>query len=234
MKERVSMIRPPRFGKAADNRRWEFDFKNEVLVTNKSPVSVVFIGDSITHLWELNAYFRQFGLVVNRGIGGDVVDVMARRFEADVLQLKPTACVALIGINNLWCMDVLVDPADPEDVFRLMEDSYRQLLEMAVANGVHLFMCSLLPLCDRSEKGLRHNHFVQRVNAMLRPLCESYGATYVDYHTAMVDTDGLTMREGLTTDGVHPHVYGYDEMAQVLTPLLETVFRIQTKSESVH
>lgn len=54
MNERISMIRPPLFGNgaAADSRRWEFDLKNKILLTNKTPVDVVSIGDSITQMRE--------------------------------------------------------------------------------------------------------------------------------------------------------------------------------------
>lgn len=67
------MIKPPLFGKtvAADSRRMEFNVKNEqVLFCGNSP-DMVFIRDSITHHWELKAYFD--GFTVNRGIGGDSI-----------------------------------------------------------------------------------------------------------------------------------------------------------------
>jgi lysophospholipase L1-like esterase len=43
---------------------------------------------------------------------------------------------------------------------------------------------------------------------------------YVDYHTALADADGVTLREGLADDGLHPHVLGYDIMAAVLRETL--------------
>lgn len=52
-------------------------------------------------------------------------------------------------------------------------------------------------------------------------MCAAYNAVYVDYHTALVDEDGLSLRDGLSFDGLHPHVIGYDRMAEVLTPHLE-------------
>ena len=43
---------------AADKKRKEFDIKNHALCyTNQKP-DFLFIGDSITEYWELNAYFR--------------------------------------------------------------------------------------------------------------------------------------------------------------------------------
>ena len=217
----AEMIRPPLFGDgaAADTRRMEFDLQNGVLVTNHTPVDVVFIGDSITHFWEVNAYFHRFGLVINRGIGGDVAHILARRFEGDVIQLHPRACVIMVGINNTWCLD---DPATDEgDVLRLVADSYRRMLDMARDNGVKMLVCSVMPIGISNENDRRRNRLVVRINAALEDLCGEYGATYVDYYHAMADEDGEALLPGLSDDNVHPHVIGYNRMAAVLTPLLE-------------
>lgn len=225
------ILYPPFFGSgaAADSRRLEFNFKNEVLITNHVPVDVVFIGDSITHLWELNAYFRPFGLIVNRGIGGDVADILVKRFQGDVLQLKPRACVAMVGINNTWCLDDPNNPTDCDHVFQLVTDSYRKILELAQEADLSLLFCSVLPVCDHSEAGQNRNRLVLRLNETLKALCQTYGAMYVDYHSAMVSPDGLTMEEGLSDDGLHPHVAGYNRMANILTPLLEQVLSAKNK-----
>lgn len=48
---------------AADKNRKEFDIKNHTLCyTNQRP-DFLFIGDSITEYWELNAYFRNSGSI---------------------------------------------------------------------------------------------------------------------------------------------------------------------------
>lgn len=62
----AEIIKPPLFGTPADGYRMLFNYGNEVIVTNRLPVDVVFIGDSITQNWEVQGYFRQFGYIVNR------------------------------------------------------------------------------------------------------------------------------------------------------------------------
>ena len=214
--EPAPLLRPPSFGgEAADGRRWEFDFKNGVLVTNRTPIDAVFIGDSITHFWELNAYFRRFGLVVNRGIAGDKAHILARRFEADALQLRPRACVLLVGVNNTW------GPGTPEEIPALVADSHRRMLAMARERNIPLLVGSLLPVGEGCEDYPRRNLLIRRINGRLRELCAESGAPYVDYHAAFAGPDGLTMREGLSDDGIHPHVIGYNRMAEVLTPFLQ-------------
>ena len=50
------------------------------------------------------------------------------------------------------------------------------------------------------------------VNQWLRNFCSQNGLVYLDYYDSMVDAQG-GMREGLSSDGVHPTAQGYAVMA---------------------
>lgn len=223
----LASVRSPGFfsGAAADSRRNEFDIENSVLVVKETPVNICFVGDSITHYWELGAYFQKYALVINRGIGGDTADVLAKRFDADVLQLKPKLCVLMVGINNTWILDDYAKQKDAlqekeKEILVILKNSYRSILQAAKEANQAMFLCSVLPVSYRAYR----NQFVLQINAMLKELCISYKIPYVDYHRHMVKEDGLTLKDGLSWDGVHPHVFGYDCMAQVITPMLEEFF----------
>ena len=86
---------------AADKKRKEFDIKNHALCyTNQKP-DFLFIGDSITEYWELNAYFGSGNhFLVNRGIAGDTTKYLKKRFYTDAVQLRPRYCILGIGIND--------------------------------------------------------------------------------------------------------------------------------------
>jgi hypothetical protein len=64
--------------------------------------AVVFLGDSITQGWD-DRLERSFpGLkVVNRGISGDTTRGVLIRLQEDVLAVRPSAVVLLIGTNDL-------------------------------------------------------------------------------------------------------------------------------------
>lgn len=227
----LSLLVSPGFfgnGAAADTRRLEFDNKNSQLFAAQTPVDLCFIGDSITHYWELNLYFRQYGLVVNRGIGGDIASHVAKRFRADVLQLHPRLCVAMSGINDTWGLDAFA--SDQDDVRRRAEEerilsglnqAYRQLLLEACTNHQPILIGSLLPVGYRDYR----KRLVLRINEMLQSLCREYRVDYVDYHSALTNADGLTLRKTLSWDGVHPHAEGYRLMAEVLSSHLDRFFR---------
>lgn len=219
----ADIIKPPVFGTAADNYRMLRNFRNEVIVTKQLPVDVVFTGDSITHLWEVQGYFRHLGYIVNSGISGDVSYILAQRLQADVVQLKPKVCVVLIGINDTECLNAPTNTKTPEDVRRLFIDSYISILEQLKAASIRPIVCSVMPVSgDVAAPG--RNDLVVRMNAALQALCKQYAVPYVDYHTALVSKVG-DLRQDVSWDGLHPHVMGYDCMAEVLMPTLEKVLK---------
>ena len=77
----MNVISPGYFGNsvAADSRRGEFDYKNESLLRAKTKIDYLFIGDSITHYWEVSDYFDMTrSTFINRGIGGDVTNYLSK------------------------------------------------------------------------------------------------------------------------------------------------------------
>lgn len=217
---RESVIRPGLFGDncAADARRMEFDFCNESLLAAGVKPDFLFIGDSITHIWELQAYFGGTGKVlINRGIGGDISTNVRRRFEADALQLRPNVMVMMIGTNDLcWEPHLLNDGLSD-----VVCDNITAMATAASVAGITLAVCSILPvwgpewLQGEPEFAPRKNVQITQINSRLRALPEKTGAIYVDYHRAMVGGDGA-LRHALADDGVHPHSVGYTIMARVL------------------
>jgi lysophospholipase L1-like esterase len=224
MKKRVQVIKPGLFSQVAhaDTRRSEFDVKNEVIVTNKVPVKFVFIGDSITHNWETGAYFHGDGVIINRGIGGDNSEYMLRRFEADAIQLKPQYIVVLIGINDTWVLDDVNTPNNTiEFVSKKILKNMEKLLLLCKERELDVIICSILPTCIPGNPHNRErNEMIVEINREIMDLCVREEQIYVDYHSSFIAEDGFTLREGLTSDGLHPHVFGYNVMAQVLKETL--------------
>lgn len=226
--ERINIVKPGLFSLQvmADSRRGEFDCKNEVIVTNKVPVDFVFIGDSITHMWELNAYFgKTERLILNRGIGGDTTEYLLKRFEADVIQLKPDYCVINIGVNDSWALEPdpwtgkslkTLETVESNAVINLTET-----IKLAKEKDQKLLICSVLPTnMPYIQKSKERNQYIIRLNNFLKQICTEQKIIYVDYHSHFTGQDGITLKDGLTMDGLHPHVFGYNIMADVLRKTL--------------
>jgi len=172
---------------------------------------VVFMGDSITDLWDLAKFFPGKPYV-NRGIGGQVTAQMVLRFEQDVVALKPRVVVILSGINDLH--GALQRESDEG-----IEANWAAMADMAQAHHIKVVFASIMPvnnytdnartmLADRDPKRIR------ALNAWLAAFCRRRGFQYADYYKVSVDRDSL-LRAELTRDGLHPLANGYALMAPV-------------------
>jgi len=223
-----NLIRPGEFGKIvmADTRRVEFDFKNEELLSLGKKPDYLFIGDSITHFWELNAYFGGSGrFLVNRGIGGDTSEYVRRRFEADVLQLKPVTVILMIGTNDIAAIDGdpwwRVEGAPEGEVEIACISNIEGIIAMCAAVGQKLVICSVPPSdIAPPHKNPERKALTGRLNTRLQELCSTHGLVYVDYHSSMTGPDGETLIPDFSPDGIHPNAKGYAIMARVLKQAL--------------
>lgn len=211
---------------AADNRRAEFNIKNATLIENNIKVDVVFLGDSITNNLELNGFFANNNMrVVNRGISGDITEYALKRFEADVVQLNPKYCIALIGINDAW--DLEYDPwFDKQGM--LLDDvinrAYKNISEMvakAKASNINLIICSVLPTnMTFTNKNKERNIYVLEINKKLKELCNNENLIYIDYYNEFVQENDIYVKDGLTLEGLHPNAKGYSVMMRTLKDTL--------------
>ncbi len=212
---------------SADSRRGEFDCKNQVIVQNNVPVDFVFIGDSITHMWELKAYFNKPGqMILNRGIGGDTTKYVLKRFMADVVQLKPKHCIMKIGVNDAWDLEFdhwkQLEGQPLEAVLQSASDNISRIIELAKQNGLNLIICSVLPTNMKfTNKEEVRKKYIKLLNENIKKLCEENKLIYVDYHSGMVQDDGLTVKEDITIEELHPNVFGYNIMADILRKTLK-------------
>jgi lysophospholipase L1-like esterase len=228
METRFPIIRPGNFGNLVktDERRYEFDAHNEALIFHQIPVDVVFIGDSITHMWDLQTYFGRSGLIlVNRGAGGDRSYYTVRRFSADVLQLKPKCVVIHIGINNTWSLDEWIpsDRQTEEQIQRQVLADVAEMIFLSMENGIIPILCSILPTgMDANANTAVRNRLIVGMNGELQRIAAEKQISFVNYHQEFTAEDGETLNSQLSFDGLHPNVYGYNKMAEIIRHTLQT------------
>lgn len=231
------LIRPSLLGKnvPTDNRRYIYDIMNSVVIDNKTAVDICFIGDSITEFWELNVYFKEYGTIINRGIGGDTPQGVLHRFKGDVIQLKPKVCVLMIGVNEVWQYTDMYNYFKTEEETRAeqakkienLEIVYKKIFKLCKDNKIILLPCSVMPLRQNHEKPFdQSNSFIDGLNIAIKRLATDFGFEYVDYNSLMKDELGA-LREDLTWDSAHPHAKGYNIMSRELKTYLDRIFTIQ-------
>ena len=182
---------------------------------------VVFMGDSITDLWDLTKFFPGKPYI-NRGIGGQVTAQMVLRFQQDVVALKPRVVVILSGINDLH--GALQRESDEG-----IEANWAAMADMAQAHHIKVVFASIMPVNNYTDNARdmlvdRDPRRIRALNAWLAAFCRRQGYQYADYYAVLVNRDGL-LRAELTRDGLHPLANGYALMAPIAQVAIERALR---------
>ena len=207
---------------AADSRRKEFDIKNHSLIYTEQKPDFLFIGDSITHYWELNAYFNLPGqLIVNRGIGGDTTEFLKRRFYVDALQLKPRYCIMGIGINGSIELEgdywKRLEPKPYDEVLTTAQNNISNIICQAENTDTTLILTSLLPIHIPIllNEAIR-KRYIKEMNEWLAQTAKRNKLIFVNYYNTTTFPGTEKLLDGITYDGLHPNAKGYEIMAGVL------------------
>lgn len=219
----MNIIKPGNFGKsvAADSLRAYFDYGNEQLLYTKKEIDYVFIGDSITYHWDFNAYLNTDKTIVNRGIGGDSSEYVLKRFDADVIQLKPKCAVLMIGTNDIFrCEDDLwwkIKGEDEDVVFESYKSNITEIIKKCDDNDIEIVLCSVIPslIAPPYNREMRWR-MTKRFNEFLKS-CQK---KYIDYAPALSD-DCKIIKDELSPDGIHPNAIGYEKMLTELKKVID-------------
>ena len=169
-------------------------------------VEVAFLGDSLTDLYDVAAYYPQY-VTVNRGIGGDTTFDLEERLQVSVYNLKPQAAVLLIGANN-------VDT---------MMDNYEDILAGLKTNLPNTKVVVLSLTAMGGDHWGSKNQQAAYNNVSIKLLAEKYGFAFVDLFTPLYDVSTGEVYEGYTVDGGHLTPRGYEVVTAQITPVLETL-----------
>ena len=189
---------------------------NDELKARKSKVSVIFYGNSITQNWYKMrpGFFLAHGFI-GRGISGQTSAEMLVRFRQDVIDLRPKTVVILCGINDIAQNNGTIS------IEHIMGNII-SMCELAKKHHIRPVLCSVLP-----ARSFRWNPYVsdapeqiRELNTLIRNYAHTYHIPYVDYYSAMVDSDG-GLRSGLSGDEVHPNDAGYDIMEPIILKTLK-------------
>lgn len=176
---------------------------------------VVFMGDSITDAWPRRSErFFIDNTYIGRGISGQTTPQMLVRFQQDVVALQPKVVVINAGTNDI------AGNTGPSTI-DMITDNLRGMAQLAEAAGIKVVFASITPAYDYPwRRGLEPALKVFAVNQWMKGYCEGHGCVYADYHTAMADEKG-EMKEGISTDTIHPNEAGYAIMEPIVKAAIE-------------
>ena len=180
--------------------------------------ALVFLGDSITQGWGDTMGGSFPGVkVANRGISGDTTRGVLIRLQGDVLALKPSGVVLLIGTNDLE------EKASPEVIAGNLK-----LIVAALKKHnpkMPIILCNTFP---SSASKRRPADQIRKINQLY------FAAVKGDPQITVLDTWLLfanpqgDAKKGEFPDLLHPNKLGYARWAAALRPLLATHGYLET------
>ena len=180
---------------------------------------VVLMGDSITDGWiDKDAEFFEDNGFLCRGISGQTTPQMLIRFRHDVVETDALAVAILAGTNDIAGN---TGPSSLEMIFA----NIASMCDIARSNGVRPLICSVLPAHRYPwSPDKRPDILIPQLNAMLQQYAREEKIDYVDYFSALVDTENPENENGLpakySKDGVHPNPECYKIMDEILLKAL--------------
>jgi lysophospholipase L1-like esterase len=174
---------------------------------------VVFMGDSITDLWQQERFggFFPGKPYVDRGISGQTTPQMLIRFRPDVIDLKPKVVVILAGTNDIAGN---TGPMTNEEI----QGNLASMSDLAHAHNIRVVFASVTPVSAYHagtavpQTTRRPMARIQALNDWIKSYAASHNDTYLDYFSSMTDSSGLLQAE-LSQDDLHPNMKGYAVMA---------------------
>jgi lysophospholipase L1-like esterase len=221
----------------AKNRQ-SVDKQSSKVPENEKNLTILFQGDSITdgnrarnndlnHIMghgyayaiasRIGADFPQAGFTFyNRGLSGNKVSDLQRRWQADTLDLKPDVLSLLVGINDV---QMAVDTPDVTAGLDEFNSGYRQLLDACKQKNPNILIVLGVPFVQpvgpkrRCDWDKWHKETTDR-EVIVRQIAADYNTLLVDY-PAMFDRAFQEMPPSYWVhDGIHPSIFGHELMAR--------------------
>lgn len=156
---------------------------------------IVFMGNSITNMFEWWEAFGSDQRILNRGVSGAVTAEALANAEF-IAKGKPAKVFLMMGTNDLGTkgMDT------PEQVV----ENVRQLVDcfQRLSPKTQLYIQSILP----SKSGIRTLEKEMATNRALQALCKEKSITYIDLWDDLISISENTTH---TMDGLHLKASGY-------------------------
>ena len=168
---------------------------------DKIAENIVFLGDSITKLYDLDKYYLNIKKV-NSGISGNVSkDILDNMYER-VYRYNPSKVFLLIGTNQL----------EDDDENKIFDEIINIVDDIHKNNPITLiYVESIYPVNNNIENSPsigRDNKKIKNINKKLKDNCKNHNYIYIDVFKKLEDSNGNLTSE-YTYDGLHLNDEGY-------------------------
>lgn len=181
--------------------RWQGDDPNHIMGQDYAYIVAAQIGLD---------YPERRLLFVNRGVSGNTVVDLAKRWQADTLALKPDVLSIMVGVNDTFYSNGQSLETYEQTYDTLIAETLKALPKVKIVLGESF----LLP-----SGGYKADYDAKRAalaprQAIARKLAEKYKLPLVEYQRAFDEAMKLAPAEHWSWDGVHPTYAGHGLMAR--------------------
>jgi lysophospholipase L1-like esterase len=174
---------------------------------NEGESELCFVGDSITHQWDLNYFFPGYSIKKHAVAGARVEDID----NWDVSDCKGLTTVILIGTNDIGMIRLSDSSAESSRSYfaKLFMERARRI------NAENLVAVSILPRNYLGKQDTSVNQNIELQNAVLKDSLRSSSLrfTFVNVFPDFLG-DGYEIDESLLYDGLHPSPEGYEVLTR--------------------
>jgi len=152
----------------------------------------------------------------NRGISGNTLLDLKKRWKSDCIDLTPDVVTILVGTNDV---DFHLNGWAPLDM-KKWEQDYRQLLDQLLAARPDVRIVLATPFVAKVGRIGDADNFQER-KALIAECAKTVRRMATDYHAVLLDYEKMfyTLTEHHTSywiwDGIHPTAAGHQRMADL-------------------
>jgi len=197
--------------KTLHSRHWN---ERKVEIENARPgrYKVIFLGNSLTEMFDLDFYFND-PTILNCGIVGDFSEGLVKRADA-IVKLKPEKLFIEIGINDI------IEQVSLEEICKNFEIVINRIQEESPITKIYiqsnLPVIMYRPGIFVSDKYV--NEKVCEQNRNLKKLAEKKGVVFINLYSPFLHSGYL--KDLLIEDGVHLTGKAYGVWKMTVMPYL--------------
>ena len=191
------------------------------VVKNVMDENVVFLGDSLTSMYQVEDYFTSHN-VINSGVSGESTNEVMTSLKERVFIYNPSKVFILIGTNDF----------DEENHGPYNEDvtieNIRTIIKEIKTNRkfAEIYVESVYPINNSDDDRIKHwligdrnNDSISSLNKRIKKLAKEEKINYVNVYDKLLNEDGL-LNIDYTTDGLHISETGYEVITNVINNYL--------------
>ena len=183
---------------------------------NEDPNHILGHGYCFAVSSRIGADFPKSGFqFINRGVGGNTLSDLEKRWQTDTLDLKPDVLSLLVGINDV---NSLVDGREGAMDAKAFEATYRKLLSSGREQNPDLLIVLGLPFFFasgwRKEQYDKWHPLTLELAGIVRKIAADFDAVTIDYPKVFEEAQQRAPIDYWIWDGVHPTAFGHELMAR--------------------